>query len=140
LLEDLNAVAAAMDTPRGLVVTLANADFNGELLRTAASEQVARVAAILAKRPGLRVEVEGHSSRASEDAQAQRRAEEVRASLTGNGLTPAAVTARGLGDSRPLTSNATAEGRAENARVEIVISGDALGTVPFWDRTYSLVR
>ena len=46
--------------------------------------------------------------------------------------------ARGLGASRPLTSNGTESGRIANRRVEIVISGDAIGSIPFWDHTYSI--
>jgi outer membrane protein OmpA-like peptidoglycan-associated protein len=140
LLEDLNAVLATRDTPRGLVVTIPDGGFSGEILRTANSEQLARVAAIVARRPGLKIAVEGHCASASDDALARRRAEEVRATLTGDGLATSAVSSQGFGNSRPLTSNATPQGRIENSRVEIVISGESLGTVPFWDRTYSLAR
>jgi outer membrane protein OmpA-like peptidoglycan-associated protein len=140
LLEDLNAVIAVRDTPRGLVVTLPDTDFSGELLLTPVSKQVAQVAAMVARRPGLKIAVEGHCASTSDEALARRRAEEVRASLTGNGLAESEVTSQGFGNSRPLTSNATPQGRVENSRVEIVISGSSLGTVPFWDRTYSLSR
>jgi outer membrane protein OmpA-like peptidoglycan-associated protein len=140
LLEDLNAVLATRDTPRGLVVTIADSGFTGELLRPPSSELVARLAAIVARRPGLKIAVEGHSSSAGEDGIARRRAEEVRATMTSNGLAPSEVTSQGFGNSRPLTSNATPQGRAENSRVEIVISGPPIGSVPFWDRTYSLAR
>jgi outer membrane protein OmpA-like peptidoglycan-associated protein len=140
LLEDLNAVLATRDTPRGLVVTMPDSAFSGEILRTPSSEQLGRVSAIVMRHPGLKIAVEGHSSSASDEAMARRRAEEVRATLTGNGLSSAAVTSQGFGNSRPITSNATAQGRVENSRVEIVISGESLGTVPFWDRTYSLKR
>jgi flagellar motor protein MotB len=58
--------------------------------------------------------------------------------LVARGLAANRCTARGLGDSRPLVSNSSAAGREQNRRVEIVISGDAIGTLPFWDRTYSL--
>jgi outer membrane protein OmpA-like peptidoglycan-associated protein len=137
LLEELNAVLPTRDTPRGLVVTIPDADFSGELLRTASSKQVAQVAA---RWPGLKIAVEGHCATAGDEALARRRAEDVRASLTGNGFAPSAITSQGFGNSRPLTSNATAQGRVENSRVEVVISGASLGTVPFWDRTYSLAR
>jgi flagellar motor protein MotB len=140
LLEDLNAVLATRDTPRGLVVTIPDGGFSGEILRTPSSEQLAHVAAVVARRPGLKIAVEGHSASASDDTLARRRAEEVRATLTGNGMAPSAVSSQGFGNSRPLTSNATPQGRIENSRVEIVISGEAIGNVPFWDRTYSLAR
>ena len=54
------------------------------------------------------------------------------------GLAPNAVAARGLGNTRPLDSNATAAGREQNRRTEIVISGDPIGKLPTWDRAYTL--
>jgi len=136
LLEDLNGVAPASDTPRGLVVTLPDSDFTGDSVHGAAAEHIARVAAIVARQPGLRVSVEGYSERAAEQPQSEARAFAVRRVLTNNGLSGSAVTAKGFGDSRPLGP----VGQGENSRVEIVISGDAIGTLPFWDRTYSLGR
>jgi outer membrane protein OmpA-like peptidoglycan-associated protein len=140
LMEDLNGLLPTRDTPRGLVVTVPDSNFSGELLRGPSSGLVATIAAILSRHPELRIAVEGHSATAGEEALARRRAEEVRGSLTGNGVTPAAVTAQGFGNSRPLTSNATPQGRVENSRVEIVVSGESIGTVPSWDRTYSLAK
>jgi flagellar motor protein MotB len=142
LLEDFNKVLPTTDTPRGLVVTVADSGFSGEILRPAISAQVARIAAIvggtLLTHPGLTVRVEGYSDRSM--GVSQRRADAVRASLLSNGLGAAAVSAVGLGDSRPLASKDTPQGREENARVEILISGDPIGTLPFWDHTYTLSR
>ena len=138
LLEQLNGVAITRDTPRGLVVTIPDADFNGADLRGAATGQIARVAAMVGAKPGLRVEVEGHTDSASTEPLSWKRAEAVRNIMLGGGLPANAVSARGLGASRPLTSNASAAGRVENRRVEIVISGDPIGTMPFWDRSYTL--
>jgi outer membrane protein OmpA-like peptidoglycan-associated protein len=138
LLEQLNGVLVTRDTPRGLVVTIPDADFSGPELRGAATGQVARVAAIVAAHPGLRVEVEGNTDSTASEALASRRAEVVRGVVLGGGLPPSAVAARGLSNTRPLTSNASASGRVENRRVEIVISGDPIGTMPFWDRSYTL--
>ena len=135
LLEQLNGAINTRDTPRGLVATISDAGFNGALLRGSAAEQVTRIAAIVKVYPGLKVEVEGHSDSASTESLSWKRAEAVRNSLIASGLN---ATARGLGATRPLTYNGTANGRLENRRVEIVISGDAMGTLPFWDRTYSL--
>ena len=61
LLEDLNGVMPATDTPRGLVVTIPDADFSGESVRGAAAERMARIAAIVSGQPGLHVTVEGYS-------------------------------------------------------------------------------
>ncbi len=79
--------------------------------------------------------MEGYSDSAAKQATSETRAYAVRRVLTNSGLAAASVTAAGLGDSRPLGPPGE-----ENSRVEIVISGDAIGTVPFWDHTYSLTR
>lgn len=139
LLEQLNGVLATRDTPRGLVVTVADAGFRGSELRESASSQVARVGAILERHPGLRVDVEGYTDSASTGAVSWRRAEDVRHMLLGQGLPGASVSARGLGDARLLVSNSSSAGRAQNRRVEIVITGGPIGDMPFWDRAYNLV-
>jgi flagellar motor protein MotB len=136
LLENLNGAFPATDTPRGLVVTVSDADFSGDAVRGAAADRIARVSAIVAAQPGLRVSVEGYSDGAAKQALSENRASAVRRVLTNNGLPAAVVSSRGLGDSRPVGP----PGQDENSRVEIVISGDPIGTVPFWDHTYSLTR
>ncbi len=133
LLERLNGLAITRDTPRGLVVTLPDSDFSGSSLGPVASGQVARVAAVVAAQPGLRVAVEGHSDIASAADRAALRAAAVRNTLVSAGLAGNHVTSQGFGNSRPLGSTSS-----ENRRVEIVISGDAIGALPFWDKTYSL--
>jgi flagellar motor protein MotB len=105
-------------------------------VRGAAADRIARVSAIVAAQPGLRVSVEGYSDGAAKQALSENRASAVRRVLTNNGLPAAVVSSRGLGDSRPVGP----PGQDENSRVEIVISGDPIGTVPFWDHTYSLTR
>jgi outer membrane protein OmpA-like peptidoglycan-associated protein len=143
LLERLNGVLIARDTPRGLVVTLPDASFDaGFTLRRNASERLALVASMLSRRPDLTVYVEGFSDDRGSDAEqreiSERRAREVRATLVGNGLPPVAVLAAGLGGTRPIVSNASASGREQNRRVEIVISGPSIGGMALWDRTYPL--
>ena len=140
LLEQINGVLGTRDTPRGLVATVSDSNFSGSDLRPPVSSRIGRVAAILAPYPTLRVMVEGHSDSATTQSQAWKRAEVVRQMLVGNGLPADRVTVRGLGDSRPLVSNSAAAGREQNRRVEIVISGDQIGALPFWDRTYSLTQ
>ena len=68
------------------------------------------------------------------------RAESVRDALLARGLPRNAVIARGLANTRPLTSNATAGGREQNRRVEIVISGNPIGELPAWDQTENISR
>jgi outer membrane protein OmpA-like peptidoglycan-associated protein len=143
LLERLNSVLIARDTPRGLVVTVPDASFDaGFTLRRNASERLALVASMLSRRADLTVYVEGFTDDRGSDAEqrdiSERRAREVRATLVGNGLPPVAVLAAGLGGTRPIVSNASASGREQNRRVEIVISGPSIGGMALWDRTYPL--
>jgi outer membrane protein OmpA-like peptidoglycan-associated protein len=135
MLERLNSVAVTRDTPRGLVTTLTDMNFDGGTLRPSASDVLARLAPVLMQ-PGVRVSVEGYSDSAAGAAMSERRVDAVRDMLARRGV--ASVTTRNFADARPLTSNATAEGRMENRRVEIVISGDAVGSQPLWDRSYDV--
>jgi outer membrane protein OmpA-like peptidoglycan-associated protein len=138
LLEQLNGPFETRDTPRGLVASVPNSAFTGADLRGPARDQIARIATIVSSTPGLRVEVEGHSDSETNAPLSSRRADAVRQALVQRGIPPNAVTSRGLGNTRPLMSNSTAAGREANERVEIVISGDPIGKLPFWDRTYTL--
>jgi len=140
LLTQLDGWLATRDTPRGLVATVGDVDFSGPVLRGMAVNRVARIAAIVAAYPELRVQVDGHADSTVAEAVSRRRAEDVRSVLVGNGLPADAVAARGFGNTRLLASNASATGRRENRRVEIVISGDPIGVLPTWDRTYTLAQ
>lgn len=55
----------------------------------------------------------------------ERRADSVKSYLVSQGLPAAAIQASGLGESAPLVDNATAVGRAQNRRVEVVVQGIA---------------
>ena len=138
LLRLLNGVLDTRDTPRGLVVTVPDRAFAGAGLNEAAAGQVSQVARILALQPGLRVEVLGNSDSPAGGVLARERAETVRAALVEHGMPAASATERNLGASSPVASNATDAGRMENRRVEIVISGDAIGTMATWDHPYRL--
>jgi outer membrane protein OmpA-like peptidoglycan-associated protein len=143
LLERLNGAFTARDTPRGLVVTLPDVCFeSGATLRRNSSERLGLIASMLARRGDLTVYVEGFTDDRGSDREqrevSERRAREVRATLVGNGVAPISVQAVGFGGTRPLVSNASAGGREQNRRVEIVISGPGIGGMALWDRTYSL--
>jgi len=133
LLAELNPSLPARDTPRGLTLTLPDFDFQGQRVSPAVYARLARVAAVLAAHPDLKVEVDGNETFSFE------RADAVRDILIDDGVPGDAIIARGLGDSRPLTSNATAAGREQNRRVEIVLSGDPIGDMPYWAKSYTLV-
>lgn len=146
LLSRLNSVLPTRDTPRGLLVTLSDSFFQpGQpTLRRPAAERMASLAAVLATHRDLTISVEGFTDDRGSESElrqvSQRRAQEVRATLVGNGVAPGYIQAAGYGRARPIVSNATAEGREQNRRVEIVISGPSIGGLALWDRTYSLTR
>jgi outer membrane protein OmpA-like peptidoglycan-associated protein len=133
LLAQFSGSLSARDTPRGLTLTLPDADFEGARVSPMVYDRLAGVAAVVKAHPGLIVEVDGHETASFERAHA------VRDVLIEDGLPAGAVTARGLGDSRPMTSNATPAGREQNRRVEIVISGGPIGAMPYWAQSYTLV-
>jgi flagellar motor protein MotB len=143
LLQQINGYFQARDTPQGLVATISDAEFHGALSGTADAAvmaKVERIAALAAAHPGLNIEVDGCTDSASPEAEriASARAAMVRDALMRGGLPYSAVTVRSLGNSRPLGSNATAQGRELNRRVDIVISGAPIGGLASWDRSYSV--
>jgi outer membrane protein OmpA-like peptidoglycan-associated protein len=81
--------------------------------------------------PGLRLEVEGHTDSVGSDDYNQqlseKRAGAVRDYLVQQGISADGIVSRGLGKTQPVASNDTAEGRQQNRRVELVLSGDAIG-------------
>lgn len=140
LLRELNGALEARDTPRGIVVVVPDADFNGTALNPAVSASLSRIASDVQAHPGLTVEVDGNTDTAGNQAAgvAYVRAEAVVAGLVHSGMPANLVSARSLGNGQPVASNGTASGREQNRRVEIVISGPPIGSMPYWDRPYSL--
>ena len=132
MFEQFHGTLSARDTPRGLTLTLPDASFRGANVSQSVYDSMARVAAILREYPGLTVEVDGNEAFSAE------RAEAVRELLIGDAVPSSAILARDLGDTRPIASNATAAGRKQNRRVEIVISGDPIGDMPYWAKSYTL--
>jgi outer membrane protein OmpA-like peptidoglycan-associated protein len=137
LLQQISRVFPARDTPRGLVVTVGDADFRGTMPHPVLLSRLSTLGAVIATEPGLSVEVEGHLDRADEQS-SYMRAAAVRDALTRGGIPQASISARGMGNSRPLVSNAAAGGRERNRRVEITISGDAIGNMATWDKSYAV--
>jgi outer membrane protein OmpA-like peptidoglycan-associated protein len=81
--------------------------------------------------PSLHIAIEGHTdSIGSDDYNQQlseRRAQAVRDYFVQQGINSSAVEARGYGKTEPIASNDTTEGRQQNRRVELILSGDAIG-------------
>jgi outer membrane protein OmpA-like peptidoglycan-associated protein len=134
LLAQFSAILQTRDTVRGLVVNMSDVLFDTakSSLRPLAREKLAKVAGIVSGHPGLRLDVEGHTDSVGGDEYNQRLSEQrgasVRDYLTQEGMAPGSVTTRGFGKTQPVASNDTAQGRQRNRRVELVISGEIIGT------------
>jgi flagellar motor protein MotB len=137
LLQQLSGSFATRDTPRGLVQVIPASELRDGELPAQAVGTFSRIASLLSANAGLRVEVDGFSD-AVDDAACYQRAHAVRDLLVSAGVPANAITVRSMGNSEPLASNATPSGREQNRRVEVVISGDPIGTLASWDRTYNV--
>jgi outer membrane protein OmpA-like peptidoglycan-associated protein len=128
----LQAALPTTQTERGLVSEIGGVQFatGTANLSTAAREGLARFAGIVASYPGLRFTVEGHTddtgSVATNNELSLRRAIAVRDYLIRQNVAASSIDVDGLGPSRPMADNASAEGRARNRRVEIVVAGGPL--------------
>ncbi len=135
LLVQFNAILQTRDTARGLIVNMSDVLFDtGKFsLRPEAREKLAKVAGIVSGHPGLRLAVEGNTDSVGNDAYNQTLSEErggsVRDYLVSQGMASGSVTSAGFGKTQPVATNDTAAGRQQNRRVEIVISGEVIGTV-----------
>jgi outer membrane protein OmpA-like peptidoglycan-associated protein len=134
LLAQLNSVLQTVDTPRGLVVTMADVLFaSGKYdLSQDASLKLARLSGVILAHPGLKLRIEGYTDSTGGQAfnltLSGRRADTVRAFLGQQGLNPEDVISAGMGQANPVADNGTAVGRQQNRRVEIIVSGEAIGT------------
>jgi outer membrane protein OmpA-like peptidoglycan-associated protein len=126
---DLARIASVKQETRGMVITL-----SGSVLFTSGSAtllpeaqlKLNDVADALTKQdPESKMVVEGHTdsqgSASSNQDLSQRRAQSVRDYLVSRGIAGDRVTAQGFGPTRAIADNASAEGRANNRRVEIVV-------------------
>jgi outer membrane protein OmpA-like peptidoglycan-associated protein len=134
LLRQFNVILQTRDTARGLIVNMSDVLFDtGKYsLRPLAREKLAKVAGIVSGHPSLRLDVEGHTDSVGGDDYNQRLSEQrgaaVRDYLTQQGMPVNSVTTKGFGKTQPVASNDTAQGRQQNRRVELVISGEVIGT------------
>jgi outer membrane protein OmpA-like peptidoglycan-associated protein len=107
-------------------------DFNRANLKPGARDKVAKIAAILRSHPDLKIQVEGHTDSVGSDEYnlrlSERRADSVRAGLVEDGINRDVVGTAGFGESKPVATNGTAEGRQQNRRVEVIVSGASIGT------------
>ena len=139
----LNLILQTRDSARGLIVNMSDVlfDTGRYSLKPGAREKLAKVAGILLAYPGINVQVAGYTDNVgSEDmnqALSEHRAGSVRDYLVESGVNSNSVTARGYGNSEPVATNENPTGRQQNRRVELVVSGDIIGT-PVKETTGSL--
>lgn len=129
----LNRALPTRVTDRGVVAEIAGVQFatGAATLNPEAREALARFSGIVGTYPELRFKIEGHtdttgSAETNKNLSLQR-AITVRDYLVGQGADASAIEVEGLGPDQPVADNATAEGRARNRRVEIVLTGGPVG-------------
>ncbi|MEZ0611085.1 OmpA family protein [Fibrella sp. WM1] len=111
----------------GEVVRLNNVFFDTgkAILRDESGPELDRIVALLNDKPKLVIEVDGHTdntgSNEVNNKLSQDRADAVREYLIGKGIEPDRVASKGFGESKPVATNDTDEGRQQNRRVEFVI-------------------
>ena len=133
LRQQLSQVLQTRETARGLIVNMPDVlfAFNKYNLKPDAQVKLAKVSGILLAYPDLKLQVEGYTDSIGSDAYNQKLSEEranaVRDFLVSQGVSNNNITAQGYGKSDPIADNATAAGRAKNRRVQLVVSGNAIG-------------
>ncbi len=133
LRDQLNSVLATSETARGLIVNMSDVlfDTGKYTLKPVTQISLARVSGILEAYPGLKVQVEGFTDSVGPDQMNQtlseNRAATVRSFLVQQGVAPDSITSKGFGKNDPVADNGTASGRQQNRRVNMVVSGDAIG-------------
>jgi outer membrane protein OmpA-like peptidoglycan-associated protein len=133
LKDQLNQVLQTRETARGLIVNMSDVlfDFNKYTLKPEAREKLAKVSGILLAYPNLKLQVEGYTDNIGSDEYNQKLSEEradgVRDYLISQSVPDGNITAQGLGKTHPIADNSTNAGRAQNRRVELVVSGNAIG-------------
>jgi outer membrane protein OmpA-like peptidoglycan-associated protein len=134
LLNQLNQVLETRDTERGLVVSMPDVLFDSGqyTLKPAARERLARIAGIVTAYPELKFEVEGHTDSIGSDdfnqLLSEKRAATVRDYMVDAGVSINSVIARGFGNTRTIADNGTSAGRKLKRRVEMIVSGEVIGT------------
>jgi outer membrane protein OmpA-like peptidoglycan-associated protein len=133
LREQLNSVLQTSETARGLIVNMSDVlfDTGKYTLKPTTQISLAKVAGILEAYPGLKVQVEGYTDSVGSDDYNQKlsenRAGAVKDFLISQGVSQNNITSQGFGKNDPVADNTTATGRAQNRRVNMVVSGDAIG-------------
>jgi outer membrane protein OmpA-like peptidoglycan-associated protein len=143
LLNQLNSVLQTRESARGLIVNMSDVlfDTGKATLKPGARERLAKIAGIVMAYPDLKLDVGGYTDNVGSDEfnqrLSERRADTVRSFLVSQGVPQANIISEGHGESQPIASNETASGRQLNRRVELVVSGNAIGTSTVGETTTS---
>ena len=130
----LNEILATRDSARGLIVSMPDVlfDTGSANLKPTARERLAKVAGILLAYPDMRIEVDGYTDSTGNpmfnERLSQDRAASVQSYLSQQGVSSSAMSIHGFGEANPIASNESVEGRQQNRRVELVVSGQSIGT------------
>jgi outer membrane protein OmpA-like peptidoglycan-associated protein len=132
LRKTLSQLASVRQEARGLIVTLPGSiyfDVNKSDVKPAMRARLTEIAKALATVPNQRVLVEGHTDSDGTSEYnlklSRLRADSVRSVLVAGGVSPDRIESQGYGETRPIATNATAAGKAQNRRVELVLEGSA---------------
>lgn len=133
LKQQLNQVLQTTETARGLIVNMSDVlfDFNKYSLKPDAQVKLAKVSGILLAYPNLTLQVEGYTDNIGSDEYNQKLSEEranaVRDFLVSQSVPQGSISTTGYGKANPIADNSTNAGRAQNRRVQLVVSGAAIG-------------
>lgn len=133
LLSQLNSVLATSESARGLIVNMSDVlfDTGKYTLKPGTQVSLAKVSGILQSYPGLKLQVEGYTDSTGtpefNQKLSENRADAVRDFLVSMGVAQGNIVATGYGQNHPVAENNTVAGRAQNRRVQLVVSGDAIG-------------
>ncbi|MBW4027535.1 MAG: OmpA family protein [Acidobacteria bacterium] len=133
LKQQLNQVLSTRETARGLIINMSDVlfAFNKYDLKPDAREKLAKVSGILLAYPDLKLQIEGYTdnvgSQQYNEKLSQERADAVRDYLVSQGVAQGNIVATGYGENNPIAENSTANGRAQNRRVQLVVSGNSIG-------------
>lgn len=124
----------ARETDRRLALTLGDLlfAFDSARLKTGTARTLDRLVGFLNQYPDRTVAIEGHTDDVGSvdynDRLSQRRAGSVKSYLVQQGIAPERLTASGMGQDRPLTSNGSDSGRQQNRRVELIIENASIAS------------
>jgi outer membrane protein OmpA-like peptidoglycan-associated protein len=134
LAKQLNTILQTKDTAKGLVANMPDVLFDtGKFtLKPGAREVLAKLSGIVMAYPSLMLDVGGYTDSVGTDALNQtlseNRAGAVRDFLVAQGISRTSIASQGFGEGQPIATNDTASGRQQNRRVELVVSGEVIGT------------